>query len=181
MFEGDYTIYGKHATYMKYLKETKVFNRYIDVYMAGAVLGALYEKHAKQTDSSDRARIYADAFDTEHVRCNEIFKTVILSDTSKPWSAEERANICFRYRDRMDEMAVPPVTQEELDIMKEAKKLFDEYVFGGIELLYDCFSGNAAMNADEIVDCAYKTLFDQHDLIENMQEDDDAKLLQPEY
>ena len=99
MFEGDYTIYGKHATYMKYLKEAKVFNRYIDVYMAGAVLGALYEKRAKQTDSSDRARIYADAFDTEHVRCNEIFKTVILSDTSKPWSAEERANICFRYRD----------------------------------------------------------------------------------
>lgn len=49
MFEGDYTIYGKHATYMKYLKETKVFNRYIDVYMAGAVLGALYEKRAKQT------------------------------------------------------------------------------------------------------------------------------------
>lgn len=47
--------------------------------------------------------------------------------------------------------------------------------------MYDCFSGNAAMNADEIVDCAYKTLFDQHDLIENLQEDDDAKLLQPEY
>lgn len=45
---------------------------------AGAVLGALYEKRAKQTDSSDRARIYADAFDTEHARCNEIFKTVIL-------------------------------------------------------------------------------------------------------
>lgn len=89
--------------------------------MAGAVLGALYEKRAKQTDSSDRARIYADAFDTEHARCNEIFKTVILSDTSKPWSAEERINICFRYRDRMDEKAVPPITQEELDIMKEAK------------------------------------------------------------
>ena len=33
MFEGDYTIYGKHATYMKYLKEAKVFNRYIDVYV----------------------------------------------------------------------------------------------------------------------------------------------------
>lgn len=121
MFEGDYTIYGKHATYIKYLKEAKIFSRYIDVYMAGAVLGALYEKRASQTDSSDRARIYADAFDTEHARCNEIFKIVILSDTLKSWSAEDRINICFRYRDRMDEMAVPPVTQNELDIMKEAK------------------------------------------------------------
>lgn len=138
------------------------------------------KKRASQTDSSDRARIYADAFDTEHARCNEIFKIVILSDTLKSWSAEDRINICFRYRDRMDEMAVPPVTQNELDIMKEAKKLFDEYVLGGIELLYDCFSGNAAMDTEGIVDCAYKTLFDQHDLIEN-QEEDDAKLLRPEY
>ena len=47
MFEGDYTIYGKHATYIKYLKEAKVFSRYIDVYMAGAVLGALYEKRVR--------------------------------------------------------------------------------------------------------------------------------------
>ena len=181
MFEGDFTISGKHATYVKYLKDSKVFNRYIDVYMAGAVLGALYEKRAGQTPSSDRARIYADAFDTERNRCHEIFKVVILSDTSKPWSAEERANICFRYRDRMDEMAMPSVTQEEIKIMKEAKKLFDEYALGGIELLYDCFSGNTAMDEDGIVDCAYKTLFDQYNLIENLQEDDDAKLLRPEY
>ena len=135
-----YTIYGKHATYIKYLvNDAKAFKRYIDVYMAGAVLGTLYERQAEQSDSTDRARIYVDAFNTEYVKCNELFRTVILADTTKAWSPEERANICFRYRDKMDENAVPPVTQEEANIMHEALVLFNAYVLGGIEILYDSF------------------------------------------
>lgn len=49
MFEGDYTINGTHATYIKYLvNDVKAFDRYIDVYMAGAALGVLNDKRAKQ-------------------------------------------------------------------------------------------------------------------------------------
>ena len=49
MFEGDYTINGIHATYIKYLvNEVKAFDRYIDVYMAGATLGILNDKRIKQ-------------------------------------------------------------------------------------------------------------------------------------
>ena len=183
MFEGDYTIYGKHATYIKYLvNDAKAFKRYIDVYMAGAALGALYERRAEQSDSTVRARIYSDAFNTEHVKCNELFRTVILADTTKSWSPEERANICFRYRDKMDENAVPPVTQEEVDIMREALALFNAYVLGGIEILYDSFSSSATISMDETVDYAYKTIFDQHSLIESRSDgDDDDQLLRPEY
>ena len=84
MFEGDYTINGIHATYIKYLvSEVKAFDRYIDVYMAGAVLGVLHDKRAKQGGGTDRARIYSDAFHTEHVKCNELFKVVILRDVYK--------------------------------------------------------------------------------------------------
>ena len=170
MFEGDYTIYGKHATYIKYLvNDAKAFKRYIDVYMAGAALGAIYERQAEQSDSTDRARIYSDAFNTEHVKCNELFRTVILADTTKSWSPEERVNICFRYRDKMDENAVPPA-------------LFNAYVLGGIEILYDSFSSSATIGIDETVDYAYKTIFDQHSLIESRSDgDDDDQLLRPEY
>lgn len=115
MFEGDYTINGKHATYIKYLvNDVKAFDRYIDVYMTGAALGALNDKRAKQDGSTDRARIYSDAFNTEHVKCNELFKVVILNDTSKPWSEEDRINICFKYRDKMDANAIPPITEREV-------------------------------------------------------------------
>lgn len=183
MFENDFTIYGKHATYIKYLvNDAKAFKRYIDVYMAGAALGALYECQSEQSDSTDRARIYSEAFNTEHVKCSELFKTVILSDTTKSWTPEERANICFRYRDKMDENAVPPVTQEEVDAMREAFALFNAYVLGGIEILYDNFSASATARIDEIVDYAYKVIYDQHSLIESRSDsNDDDQLLRPEY
>ena len=183
MFEGDYTIYGKHATYIKYLvNDAKAFKRYIDVYMVGAALGALYERQAEQSDSTDRARIYADTFNTEHVKCNELFRAVILADTTKSWTLEERVNICFRYRYKMDENAIPPVTQEEVDIMREALMLFNAYVLGGIEILYDNFSSSATVSIDETVDYAYKAIFDQHALIESRSDStDDEQLLRPEY
>lgn len=183
MFEGDYTIYGKHATYIKYLvNDAKAFKRYIDVYMTAAMLGILYDKRSVAGDSTDRARIYADAFNTENIKCNELFKLVILNDTSKAWSDEERVNICFRYRDKMDEYAVPPVQPEEIIAMKEALDLFNSYVLGGIEILYESFSNSATVGIDETVDYAYKTIFDQRTLIESRQDGTDVdQLLRPEY
>lgn len=183
MFEGDYTINGIHATYIKYLKdEVKAFERYIDVYMAGAIMGVLNDRKAKQGGTADRARIYSDAFNTEHVKCNELFKIVILNDTSKSWSDEERINICFKYRDKMDERAVPPISDYEVEIMKEALNLFNEYVMGGIEILYENFASSATVSLDDTVDYAYKTIFDQHTLIESRQVGTDInQLLRPEY
>lgn len=55
MFENDYTIQGKHATFIKYLvKDAGVFPRYIDVYMTGAALGifASEEGRGKRFDGS---------------------------------------------------------------------------------------------------------------------------------
>lgn len=82
----------------------------------------------------------------------------------------------------MDENAVPPVTQEEVDVMREAFALFNTYVLGGIEILYDNFSSSATVSIDETVDYAYKTIFDQHSLIESRSDsEDDDQLLRPEY
>lgn len=183
MFEGDYTISGTHATYIKYLvNEVKAFERYIDVYMAGATIGVLNDRRAKQGGTSDRARIYSDAFNTENAKCNELFKIVILNDTSKPWSNDERINICFKYRDKMDKRAVPSITEHEIEVMKKAMNLFNEYVMGGIELLYENFACSATVSIGDTVDYAYKTIFDQHTLIESRQGSADVnQLLSPEY
>lgn len=182
MFESDYTIYGKHATYIKYLvNDAKAFKRYIDVYMAGAALGLLYERKGEQSDSADRARIYADAFNTEHVKCNELFRLVVLSDTSEAWTPEERVNICFRYRDKLDPDAVLATSEEEVATMQNATSLFNAYVLGGIEILYDSFSTSSTIDTDETVDYAYKCIFDQHSRIESENPDDDEQLLRPEY
>ena len=65
--------------------------------------------------------------------------------------------------------------------MKEAMDLFNSYVLGGIELLYDTFY-SATINLDDAIDYAYKTVFDQHSLIESRHGDlDVGQLLRPEY
>ena len=182
MFERDVTIHGIHATYIKYLvNEAKAFERYIDVYMTAAAMGCLYDKRSVENASSDRARIYADAFSNEREKCMELFRTIILADSSKKWSAEERVNICFKYRDEKVENAIPSITDDEVAIMKEAMDLFNSYVLGGIELLYDVYN-SPTINIDDAVDYAYKTVFDQHSLIESRQGDLDVGLLfRPEY
>ena len=43
-FRREKTLYGKHAMYMKELKDKEIFSRYIDVYKAAAPIGFLYNK-----------------------------------------------------------------------------------------------------------------------------------------
>lgn len=143
MFEHDYTLVGKHATYTKYLakeKDTKgeqgkqsgsnagLFDRYIDVYMAGAVFGLLYNRMATRDNTSqDRARVYADAFATCREDCAFLYRLVMLLDESTDISPEERIDRAFRYD-------ADPKQAENLD---KNMDLFHSYVLGGIEVLYE--------------------------------------------
>lgn len=181
MFESNCTINGKHASYIKFLvNEAKVFKRYIDVYMTGAIVGILKNRRSEETKSEDRARIYSEQFNSEYVKCNEIFRTVILADESKNWSNEERIDICFRYRDTFDDYAVPVIKEDEIKIMKEASDLFNSYVLGGIEILYDIFN-STSIEEDDMVDYAYKSIFDHHSFIENNSASNEDDLLKAEY
>lgn len=112
MFENDYTINGKHATYLKFLAKknskddqsaeekggSKLFERYIDVYMNAAIWGLLYSRTAKRdTGSEDRARIYADAFAKERENCVFLYRMVMLLDKTTNLSPEDRVDRAFRY------------------------------------------------------------------------------------
>lgn len=113
MFENDYTINGKHATYLKFLAaknsgakdadETsptaaRIFERYIDVYMNAAIWGLLYERTApKDSGSDDRARIYADAYATERENCVFIYRMVMLLDKTTTLDPNVRVDRAFRY------------------------------------------------------------------------------------
>ena len=107
MFENDYTINGKHATYLKFLAKknarddqspdnptaARLFERYIDVYMNAAVFGLLYNRTAKRDNSSDdRARVYADAFANERENCIFLYRMVMLLDKTIELSPEERVD-----------------------------------------------------------------------------------------
>lgn len=153
MFENDYTIYGKHATYLKFLAKKNVrddsspdnptaarlFERYIDVYMNAAVWGLLYSRTAERDNTSDdRARVYADAFANERDNCIFLYRMVMLLDKTIELTPEERVDRAFRY-DTMPEKA---------DELKINLALFHDYVRGGIEVMYEQFTDGCTTQDD---------------------------------
>lgn len=147
LFETDYTISGSHATRLKFLakknsgkdnepdnpKSAKIFERYIDVYMNAAVWGIYYRRKAKpepSNDKSDRARIYAYAFNRNRDDCIFLYRLIMLLDDSENLSTTERVDRAFRY----------DTLPEKDDELKKNLEIFNDYVRGGIDLMYEKFT-----------------------------------------
>lgn len=141
MFENDYTITGKHATYLKSLVRKSIkddsekmlaplFDRYIDVYMNAAIWGLLYSRTAERdTSSGDRARVYADAFANERDNCVFLYRMTMLLDNTADIPQEERVERAFRY----------DTQEDKKEAFKENMELFNAYIRGGIEQMYEQF------------------------------------------
>ncbi len=162
MFENDYTINGKHATYLKFLAKkniredqspdnpaaARLFERYIDVYMNAAVFGLLYSRISERdTTSDDRARIYADAFANERENCVFLYRMVMLLDKNTELTSEERIDRAFRYD------TLPGKAEE----FKQNMELFHGYVRGGIEVMYEQFT-DGCQTQDDYLSKTYDVL-----------------------
>lgn len=154
MFENDYNITGKHATYLKFLAvknagnregdessatAARIFERYIDVYMNAAIWGLLYERTAeKDTVSDDRARIYADAYANERDNCVFLYRMVMLLDKKTVLEPSVRIDRAFRY----------DVQEDKKDAFAQNMELFHSYVRGGIEVMYEQFTEGCSTRED---------------------------------
>jgi len=149
MFENDYTINGIYATHLKYLvNDAKVFTRYIDVYMNAAIIGFLHGRSDKKDNSSqDRARIYADAFATERLNCDFIYRLIMLLDGTTELSTQQRLDRAFRDDSQKESEYTKVVHAKNMD-------LFNSYVLGGIEELYEQFT-NGATSRDDYINRIY--------------------------
>ena len=162
MFDRDYTITGKHATFLKFLavknskedeadvpkSSAKLLERYIDVYMNAAVWGILYSKRApKDTESKDRARIYADAYSAEHANCEFLYRLVMLLDESVELTPSERVDRAFRYDS----------DESKKEEAQQCMELFHEYVRGGLELMYEQFT-DGCINRIDYMERVYEVM-----------------------
>lgn len=161
MFENDYTIYGKHASYLKFLAKKNsqatedggfttaaIFKRYIDVYMNAALWGITYNKQAiSDRSSDDRAHILASAFATERDNCVFIYRLVMLLDKSVSIDDQERINRAFRY----------DTDKDKKEAFEENMKVFNSYVRGGLELMYEKFTTGCS-SRDDYFARAYEVL-----------------------
>lgn len=148
MFENDYTINGKHATYLKYLvTDAKIFDRYIDVYMNAVIWGLLYGRMSPKDSSSDRARIYADAFANERDNCVFLYRLTMILDESVKLTPLERLDRAFRDDAQLankDKLAA------NIDV-------FHSYVLGGIEVIYERYT-DGCTTQDDYLTRAYELM-----------------------
>ena len=148
MFEGEIKITGKHASYIKYLSAKTlqlnknapciaIFNRHIDVYIAGVTIG-LVKKLKAQSDNtiSDSATLFADAVIGEQQKLKVLYRIMHLIDDPN-LSSDARRDLAFRY-------------DTEEDYVKKGMELFNSYARGGIEWLYDEITSNATTKDDHI-------------------------------
>ena len=146
MFDNDIKITGKHASYLKFLtkkstelkkdaKSAEIFKRYIDVYMAGIIIGAVKNMKA-DTDNSidDSANILASAVIGEQDRLKFLYRLVMLIDNPS-LSVEDRIDNAFRY-------------DGDVAKVKYGMGIINSYARGGIEWLYEKFNDGVLTQED---------------------------------
>lgn len=152
MFSSDIYVRGKYASWLKFLSEKTekndksekvagVFKRDIDVYLTAAVIGLNFGLRREADNNSDKAKIHVDTVLKEQNNLMFIFRIAMLVDNSTGLNTDEKINRAFKSPD-----------------IPENIELFNSYVRGGIEWLYEQFTEGTTTKDDylakvyEIVD-----------------------------
>jgi len=132
MFNDDIQLHGKHAHYVKELAsaEFQLFQRNLDVFMNGAIVGLIYGKKEIRDRESQykdvQTNILASAINKERINLDYIHRLIMILDKADI-SIDEKINRAFR-DDSNSDMNNNHTKNLEL---------FYSYALGGISVLYD--------------------------------------------
>ena len=131
--------YGKHADYVNFLckdrgQDTKdginLFQTKIELYILAPIIGLIYNRKSdidystNSTYTIQLQQIMNYESDLEYV-----YRMVMLLDDKDNISEEQRLNRAFRF-------------DNDKTKFQENMKIFDKYVLGGIEVIYEQFSND---------------------------------------
>lgn len=130
MFDKQYRFTGSHAEKVSALTsvfddvvKAKLFERNLDVYMNAPLIGFLFKR--KGVKNSDSAIADQNIFPEQLINNSEqlkyIFRLILILDTQHESNEEVRLDKAFRH-----------FGADEADL-----QLFDAYVLGGVEVLYE--------------------------------------------
>ena len=130
-FRREKILYGKPAEYTKKLKDEEIFVRNVDVYKVAPLIGFLYNKKVEEdkvknsSSKLEETKIFTDQIVKESKYLKINFQLIILLDKKYEKDEEKRMEKAFRN-----------LADNQGDI-----ELFESYVRGGIEILYEkCIS-----------------------------------------
>lgn len=126
MFEKDYIFKGKHAEYVEKLKEKitndkySIFNSLMDIFLIAPIIGYLDNKKSP----IDKSLVFEKSIFANEMRkiSSEViylYQLITLNDINTEKNLEKRIEKAFK------------------NLEKEDFEVFEEYLRGGIEILYE--------------------------------------------
>ncbi len=162
MFDKQYRFKGRHAyradmltNIIDPITKFKVFNRNIDVYINAPLIGFLYNRKAEldSLKNPETNQVYDESiFDQQIINASEHltfnYQLIMLLDKNYEPDEEARINKAFRNigKDKQDE------------------ELFDSYVRGGVDVLYEKILENAGGDTDKIINNLYDFMDDFNEM-----------------
>lgn len=126
IFNGRFARYVDKMWTRGTIEEDDKFDRLLDLYAVSAVWGLLIGKRLEDdSDKTDKRTIPLEQISSEYRRFRTIMQVILLLDKSRGMSIEEKVKIAF------DENAKTKQRYEE------DMDLFNSYVRGGLEYLYE--------------------------------------------
>lgn len=156
MFDKEYVFRGKHAGMVKRLTAKlddsagrSLFKTNYDVYAIAPIVGLMYNRKVdldKGKADSDVTKIFRDKMMDEKDQLVFNYRLIMMQAFKGKKSLEERTEIAFKLDDNDEER-------------KPYDELYDSYVRGGVEIIYDkVFTG--AESTDDIIKNMYN-FFDE--------------------
>ena len=144
MFDKEYSFRGSHAIKVDKLtaqfdanSTSKMFNRNVDIYVNAPIIGFLYGRKAPlDKATNDTAKIMGDRviYSKEDLKYN--YRLIMLLDTKYEANSKERIDKAFRHIG--SDKAAPD------------EELFESYVRGGIDVLYEKLIVGASSSDDYV-------------------------------
>ena len=147
MFDKEYSFRGKHCDYVIKLtaeydgKRHKLFPTNYDVYEIAPIIGFLYGRQAELDKSGDATKIFPDKLLKEQQNLLFNCRLIMILDKNHEPDLNERLNKAFRYYG---------TDKAEID-----ENLYESYVRGGVEVLYEKLIQSATNEEDYL-----KNLYD---------------------
>ena len=165
MFEKDIIITGTHASYIKEMKEVAgLFARNLDIYMLAPIMGFLNNrKGQKSNEGGEKSTIQAQQLSNVKEDCELIYRLIILLD-GDDIDKDERLNRAFRYDSDVEK-------KKEFD---NAMEIYNEYVLGGIEYMYETFVAGC-VEVDDYTTKIFEAASDFQDEINELDYSEEVK------
>lgn len=128
--------YGKHAEYVEFLCKDRgqinpnginLFQTKIELYILAPLIGLIYNRKSNVDNSTNsKYTIQLQQVKNYESDLEYVYRMIMLLDDKHNLSYEERLDRAFRY-------------DKDKEKLQHNMKIFDRYVLGGIEVIYEQF------------------------------------------